>query len=179
MTIFSLLIARGVITMKTLAIPMCALAGLIAAAPAVARSSDGRPFASPNQCRRDTIPAHTHYVTKTILLPAERELRQVPRYETTTVKLVESAQDNGDGTLRVQLGARTERRIIGFTSEWVITVGAREREVTELIQIPREHVTVIPDGMRIDAPLRGTTRVLTATAFAELVSPLRGASLVE
>ncbi len=71
----------------------------------------------------------------------------------------------GYETVREQVGEREEQRLAGFESQSVVVKPASVRTVTDCVEVPRERVTVIPDGTHRDTPLEGTNRVLTESEY--------------
>lgn len=259
--------------MRALSIPVFALATLIAVGPGLAGADEAAPLAAAEQCRVDAIPAHTKVETRTVAVPAVRECKRIPRYETVRVPVYElrrvpvhetvqrpvyesreipvyrtervpiwgekevtvykevrtpvtievwnpfqcddevielwdKCEEVPCGTRtvpaivdyetrRIQCGTRTERiqtgstaeevlvgyrcervktgeterrHLVGYDTKWVVVEPAREEVVTEVIEMPCEPVTVVPDGTRAESPLPNTKRVLTEAQFDKAVA---------
>ena len=135
------------------------------------------PFGCENECVElwdtcEKVPDGTKTV-KAVVAHEERTVACGTRLERKQVGTRMEKVLTGYRTEQVKIGERERRICVGHDEEWIVVAPARARTVTETTQVPCERVTVVPDGTTRDAPLAGTTRVLTQSQYEELLAATR------
>jgi hypothetical protein len=114
--------------------------------------------------------------TKTVRAVVDWQENQVPcgtRTERVRTGTREEQVVTGTRCERTQVGQREERRFTGWRHESVVVEPAKTQTVTESVHEPCETVTVIPDGTMREAPLAGTSRVLTESQYRSELAEAR------
>jgi hypothetical protein len=135
------------------------------------------PFGCENPClelwdRCEQVPDGTRMV-RAVVGHETREVQCGTRLERHQIGTREERVLRGYRVETVQTGIRKERRLDGYETRTVVTRAARHRVVREEVPVPCETVTVVSDGSSRDAPLEGTSRVLTESQLQGVLADVR------